>query len=210
MELNVAAELEELFRQYPPLRPARVVEFEEDLLDEGSALDAFDVEDVDDDVEKAEPSPGEAHVPSPDWTPRKPRGMRRRVDLPEVTAQITKVHDDQQLVYGWASVIENPDGTPHIDQQGDVLDEAELMKAAHAFMNVRELGESHRTVTGLGKIVESLVVTKALKTALNLPASTPTGWLIGVRVESPDVWARVKAGELTAFSIGGTGVREPM
>jgi hypothetical protein len=31
-----------------------------------------------------------------------------------------------------------------------------------------------------------------------------------MRVDDPDVWKRVKKGELRAFSIGGTGTRVPL
>jgi hypothetical protein len=122
---------------------------------------------------------------------------------------VTKLDLDQQLVTGWASVIENPDGSPLEDHQGDIITEQDLMEAAHAFMKERGAGEMHRRVEGVGTVVESVVVTKALKQALGLPASTPTGWLVTIKVDDPAVWAKVRSGEYAMLSVGGTGTREP-
>jgi hypothetical protein len=36
------------------------------------------------------------------------------------------------------------------------------------------------------------------------------GWFIGLKIEDVGVWKRVKSGELSAFSFGGRGVREPI
>lgn len=127
---------------------------------------------------------------------------------------VTKIDQAKRLVTGWAIVIENPDGTPHVDTQGDVLDEDELVQAAHAFITKRAAGEMHLKGPGgkdariVGSIVESLVITKALKQMLKLPADTPVGWLITVKVEDDAAWKKVESGEYQAFSIGGQAIRE--
>lgn len=36
----------------------------------------------------------------------------------------------------------------------------------------------------------------------------PVGWWIGFRVTDDDVWEKVKSGEYSMFSIGGTAIRE--
>jgi predicted ABC-type ATPase len=116
---------------------------------------------------------------------------------------------DRQLVTGWASVITEPDGSPVVDLQGDVIEEHDLTDAVHGFMREhRVLGDSHVRLDGVGTVVESLVVTQAVKEALGLPLTTPTGWLVTAHVDDPAVWQRVKSGELGAFSIGGTASRE--
>ena len=125
------------------------------------------------------------------------------------TAQIAKLDDDQRLVFGWASVVENPDGTPVVDLQGDVLMPDELEKAAYKFvLEVRKAGEMHRTVEGVGELVESVVLTKAKREAMGIAAGA-SGWWVGFKV-SPEVFAKVKSGQYGGFSIGGRGMRKEM
>ena len=127
------------------------------------------------------------------------------------TGTITKIDKAQQVVYGFASIIDKGDGVPIEDAQGDVILEDDLVEAAHGFMrNHRTLGHRHQQVEGIGDIVESLVITKDVRTALGLPATSPLGWFIGCKVTDPEVWSRVESGELRAFSIGGSGEREQM
>lgn len=124
---------------------------------------------------------------------------------------IIKVDEDQHVVTGWASIIADQHGAPVVDFQGDMIDETELVSAAHSFMmDSRQAGELHKRLTGVGQVVDSLVVTKALKEALGLPANMPTGWLVSVKVSDPGVWAKIKAGEYKSFSIGGSAIREPV
>lgn len=116
---------------------------------------------------------------------------------------------DRGLVTGWASVITNPDGSPVVDNEGDQIEEEDLELAAHEFMQQSRLARDHHQGPAVGEVVESLVLTQATKKALGLEAF-PSGWLVTVKVHDPAVWARVKAGELGAFSVGGTAVREPL
>lgn len=128
---------------------------------------------------------------------------------PQSVAKVATV-PDQQLVTGWASVITNPDGTAHIDTQGDIIEEEVLVATAHEFMRKdRVAGDTHRRIEGVGDIVESLVITEALHKLLGLPKHVPCGWLITAKVEDPDVWQRIKDGRLQGFSIGGTAERVP-
>ncbi|MDZ4864383.1 MAG: XkdF-like putative serine protease domain-containing protein [Gemmatimonadota bacterium] len=123
--------------------------------------------------------------------------------------RIEKLDEDQRLVGGWASIIEHPDGTPIVDSQGDVILEDDLVEAAHSFMQKsRDLGLDHR-IKGVGTVVDSVVFTRDLKKALGLPSSFPTGWYVTAKVDNEEVWQAIKKGELLAFSIGGTGLREP-
>ena len=125
------------------------------------------------------------------------------------TATIIKADADQNMVFGWASVIENADGTPVVDSQGDVLMPDELEKAAYKFvLEVRKAGEMHRTIEGVGQLVESVVLTKAKREAMGIAAGT-SGWWVGFKV-SPEVFAKVKSGQYGGFSIGGRGMRKEM
>lgn len=120
---------------------------------------------------------------------------------------ITKIDEEKNLVFGFASVVENEDGTPVVDSQGDVLTPDELEKAAYKFvLEVRKAGEMHRRIEGVGELVESVVLTKAKRLAMGLTPGA-SGWWVGFKV-APEVFAKVKSGEYGGFSIGGRGVRK--
>lgn len=120
---------------------------------------------------------------------------------------ITKIDEEKNLVFGFASVVENEDGTPVVDSQGDVLTPDELEKAAYKFvLEVRKAGEMHRTIEGVGDLVESVVLTKAKREAMGI-APGASGWWVGFKV-APEIFAKVKSGEYAGFSIGGRGVRK--
>lgn len=129
------------------------------------------------------------------------------------TFAIVKADEDQRIVYGWASVVVNPDGTPVIDSQDDIITPTELEKAAHAYvLKSRDGGVMHEE-TGVAKLVASLVTTPEIVKALFPSAhagAIPTGWVVGFKVLDDKVWKRVKSGELSAFSIGGRGTRVPV
>lgn len=42
------------------------------------------------------------------------------------------------------------------------------------------------------------------------PAAVPQGWWIGVQIDDPDVFAKVKDGTYSAFSIQGRAIREAL
>jgi hypothetical protein len=119
---------------------------------------------------------------------------------------------DDGIVYGFASVI-SKGGVPVVDFQNDTIDERELVAAAHDFMlNSRVGGALHiRGPDGeplkAGDICESVVLTDALQKALGVNLGF-VPWLVGVRITDPIVKKMVASGQLRAFSIGGTGIRE--
>ncbi len=130
-----------------------------------------------------------------------------------VHGTILKADDDQHLVWGWASVIEE-NGQAVVDSQGDVIGVQDLMDAAHGFMiDTRKGGIMHATRDGsaikIGEVVESMVLTKDRQEALGIDLGK-VGWLITMKVHDDAVWKAIKGGELRAFSIGGRGVRVPM
>lgn len=124
----------------------------------------------------------------------------------QFNAEIHKADDDKRLVYAWASVV-TKGGEPVADLQGDIISIGELEKAAHGFMlNSREAGEMHIRTTGIGKIVESVVLSKQLQDALGIDLGQE-GWFVVMKIHDDEVWDRVKKGELSMLSIGGSGVR---
>ena len=123
--------------------------------------------------------------------------------------KIAKVDDDQQLVFGWASIV-HKDGAAVEDLQGDIIEVADLEGAVYDYvLEKREAGEMHRTSTGIGKLVESMMMTVEKQAALGIAeGSTPLGWWVGYKIESPEVWQKIRQNEYSMFSIGGRGVRE--
>lgn len=122
--------------------------------------------------------------------------------------EILKVSDDEQrLVLGWASVIEEA-GKSVVDSQGDVIDEDTLLKAAHGFILDARAGKLMHQGKRVGDVVESIVFTKDLQKALGIDLGK-IGWLITYKVRDEELWKEVKAGKYPAFSIGGLGRRVP-
>lgn len=122
--------------------------------------------------------------------------------------QIQKVDEDKRLVFGWANVSLTVDGELVEDYQEDMIDPEELEEAAYKFAELyRDGGEMHER-TGTAVMVESVMLTEEKQMAMGIPAGTlPVGWWIGFRVTDDDVWAKVKSGEYSMFSIGGSAVR---
>lgn len=122
------------------------------------------------------------------------------------TAKIEKVDEEQRIVAGWASVIEQG-GEAVVDLQGDVIDEADLVKAAHAFVSDARVGKAMHDGEPVAEVVESVVFTAETQKALGVELGK-VGWWIAMKVHDGAVWDRVKSGELGAFSIGGQATPE--
>ena len=119
--------------------------------------------------------------------------------------KVTKADPEQQLIFGWASVVEE-NGRLIIDKQGDAILPADLEKAAYDFvLYARQHGEMHKQI-GTGRLVESVVFTTEKQVALGISLGK-VGWWVGFKVDDQDTWAAHKRGELPEFSIGGSGRR---
>lgn len=130
----------------------------------------------------------------------------RRLDKAEKSFDIAKTDDDKRLVFGWASVIENEDGTPLEDLQGDVIDMANLEHAVYKFvLDSRKAGEMHTRTEGIGRLVESFVVTPEKAEALGM--NKRAGWWVGFKIDDDSTWEQVKKGSFRMFSIGGKAKR---
>lgn len=122
------------------------------------------------------------------------------------TADIIEKNEEQRIVYGFASVIEDAGGMV-VDSQGDIIDEATLVKAAHEFVKAERTAKAMHQGNPVGEIVESIVLTKDVQKAMGIKIDK-VGWFIGMKIHDDNVWKQVKAGTLAAFSIGGRGHRE--
>ena len=117
-------------------------------------------------------------------------------------------------MWGWASIVEQ-DGQAVVDLQGDVIDDHELLKMAHDFVSGSRAGGymhakgADKKIIQVGEVVESLVFTRDLQKAMGIDLGH-IGWLIGMHIPDPDLFQKVKDGQLPAFSIGATGIRVPM
>ena len=119
-----------------------------------------------------------------------------------ISAEIRKVVDDEQLVFGWAWVSTNKDGSLVIDSQGESIETAELEKAAYDYvLNARIANDSH-SETDIGEMVESMVVTPEKAKAMGFELEQ-TGWWVGYHIPDAEVFAKVKSGEFRMFSIEG-------
>jgi hypothetical protein len=119
----------------------------------------------------------------------------------EAYGEVTKVDDEQRIVYGFASVV-SKNGEMVVDRQGDVITADEMEKAATKFMLGARNGLTMHKGEPTTTIVHSLPLTKQIMEAFGI-ASDKEGWLIAVKIHDDDTWDRMKKGEFTGFSIGG-------
>ena len=123
-----------------------------------------------------------------------------------VEGQILKADDEQRLVYGWASVVTEK-GEPVVDRQGDVIEPDTLVKAVNGFMEHIRVGKQMHTGDQIGAVIHSMPITKEIGESLGIQ-SDREGWIVAFKVYDDNVWAKVKSGELAAFSIGGRAIKE--
>lgn len=116
---------------------------------------------------------------------------------------------DQQLVFGWANVCIQEDGTVPFDWQGDSIDTVELEMAAYNYvLNNGVANQEHEFGTDCGWLVESMMFTKEKMDALGIPEGLlPEGWFVGFYIPDPVVYKKVLDGEYNMFSIEGNAQR---
>lgn len=151
----------------------------------------------------------------------KPRRIRRWGEDPEYDAVMCNFgmtpgapgeEVEQQLVFGWANVTLQEDGTTPFDWQGDIIATDVLEAAAYNYVLQHGLAnQQHEWGTECGWLVESMMFTKDKMLALGIPEGTvPEGWFVGFYIPDPDVYKKVKNGEYNMFSIEGTAMRIPL
>jgi hypothetical protein len=117
--------------------------------------------------------------------------------------RIVKVDEDEGLVFGWASVAATADGELVVDSHDEIIEPAELEKAAYEYvLRFGEAGVMHQGES-VGRLVESLVLTPEKAAAMGIPAPMDTAWWIGMKIGNPEVFAKVKDGTYPMFSIQG-------
>ncbi len=143
--------------------------------------------------------PGARAVPSMDSTPSQ---RSQPIKAGE------NFNEECLLVFGWAYVSENADGTVLVDSDGDSISIDVLEEAAYRFcLEDRGFGVMH-TGKHVGHLIESMVFTQEKLECLGIDSGTmQLGWWVGVRVYDSYTIEEIEAGRLRMFSIEGTGVR---
>lgn len=121
---------------------------------------------------------------------------------------IAQKNDDQNLVFGWASVAVKNDGNQLVDLQDDVIDPADLEKAAYDFMLMSRTADEMHDGRPIGQMIESSFWSPEKRKAMGVPegGSAPQyGWWVGFKL-SPAAYAKVKDGTYKMFSIEGGAV----
>lgn len=121
---------------------------------------------------------------------------------------IHKSDDEKRQVFGWASVAVRVGGQVVEDFQDDIIEIAELEKAAYEYTaSFGVAGEMHEKAN-VGRLIESVVFTKEKADAMGIPAEIlPEGWWVGFYIHNDEVWEKVKDGTYSMFSIEGSAER---
>ena len=119
-----------------------------------------------------------------------------------IKVPISKSYVFDNVLY---SIVAQPE--PFCDSQGDIWPAVEIRKAAFDFMEQSRIFNREHTDEVLKSVslVESWVTKDAGK--LGDEEYLPGSWLIGIRINSPELLDQVLSGEYSAVSIQGTGVR---
>ncbi len=114
----------------------------------------------------------------------------------EQIVEFKKSDEAKQIVYG---EVYKPDTR---DTDGNWMTRETIEKMAHGFMeNLRnnQIDKEHTGAKDKGAVVESFIVRKGD------PDFTEGSWVVGVHVADNGIWEQIVKGELTGFSIEGTG-----
>ena len=128
-----------------------------------------------------------------------------KVDYNSAEFEIIRKDDSQRMVYGWASVV-TKDGEPVVDLQGDIIEPEEMVLATTTFMKSERSAKKMHSGNQIGQVIHSFPLTYEIAKSLGIETKDE-GWLTGIYVESDAVWEGILSGDVTSFSIGGTGTR---
>lgn len=122
--------------------------------------------------------------------------------------QVAKINEDQQLVFGWASVIEEK-GEPVFDLQGHMITPEDMEQAVYGFNLEYRVGAEIHKVRQVARPIESMFFSKEKQEMLGIDLGK-VGWWLGFKVDDGEAWGRVKSGDYEMFSIGGSGTLEDL
>ena len=160
--------------------------------------------------------------PGVTWSARiKAQIQREEASKSKQPVAISKADDAKRVVYG---VVLDPYLVG--DAHNDWVSAQEIEEAAHGWMaGSRVIGLEHNGEEKGATVVESWLHPypttedyraaikgephQAYRSKFGNDVVHSGSWILGVKL-SPERWADVQEGKLNAFSIGGTGTREPM
>ena len=119
----------------------------------------------------------------------------------ETQSPILAKSEKKQIAYG---VVYAPDV---VDTQGDFMKAETIEQAAHDYMLKSQAVDKEHTFEVLdgAKIVESYIAPCDME--LGGTKIVKGSWVMGTKVTNDEVWQQIKKGEISAYSIGGTGER---
>jgi hypothetical protein len=117
--------------------------------------------------------------------------------------------DSKRIVYG---VVLNP-GMP--DSQGDIVEPEDIETAAHRWLTrYRKHDVQHGEITTnfdgqpIAEVVESYIAPADMEIAGEQVLKG--AWVLAAKVHDAVTWEGIQKGELTGWSVGGSGIREPV
>ncbi|MDO7908436.1 XkdF-like putative serine protease domain-containing protein [Paenibacillus sp. JX-17] len=116
---------------------------------------------------------------------------------------IAKIDDDKRIVKG---VVYQPNVA---DAHDDQMDEGEIEKAAHLFMenqHTYNIDKQHDLDADKGFVIESYIAPADMQ--LGEQTIAKGSWVAAVKVTDDQTWEDIKKGEITGFSMWGVGKRE--
>jgi len=119
---------------------------------------------------------------------------------------ILKINEEKRLVTG---IVLQPET---VDAQGDIYDEEAIERAAHSYLSryntKTRLGYQHKEFKKPLALVESWVTPEILSIGGRLLKKG--SWVVTSKVIDDEIWAKVKRGEVTGYSIGGFALSKPV
>lgn len=131
------------------------------------------------------------------------KALRRDVSI-LITKADAEATGDERFVLG---VVLEPDV---VDTQKDTYDVETVRATAHKFMReFQNVGLMHKgLINGKAHVVQSFLA--PVDMVIGATTIKKGTWLIGMIVDDDVLWAAIKSGQLTSFSIGGDAVRKPV
>lgn len=120
-----------------------------------------------------------------------------------VPFELVVCNDDMMRAYG---IVYAPD-TP--DAHGDTADAETIRRAAAEFMRegrLKNIDTEHSFSAEMAFVAESWLVRKG---DTLFPFEPAGAWAVGIQIGDPDLWKKLKSGELKGISLAGVARRDP-
>ena len=120
--------------------------------------------------------------------------------------------EEQHILFGWAYIAQNPDGSQVVDHSGEFIKEenyGDLEMATYAYNIAFRDGDIRHSCKASGLLIESLVMTKEKQKAMGIPENTvPNGVWMGFYFPDDNDWNIIKNMKKPMFSLYGSAVKE--